>query len=603
MRSLQLQGCHSTRALLGCSGRVLTRRHLRTLPCTHRSVVLPARRLRAVRVENSDTKEAETDTKIKKTITSLDAILGIEEEAEEKPAEKQDSAKPADVVQPAVSVATDVLAEITKKEAERLSASDPKKAAELESQISEQMQKIVESAKKIAEEEGKTRSDGEQQLQQEYMKLMNLMYSNNESLLSKDDVKKLKETVFGPQTFWVVETRALDGDPELRGALLVRGNLRDDVEKVFEHVCTKVQELFGDKVVVLLIPDPEADATPDPRGYPRVAFQLVPTAAAQPPPTAGWQVLVAAVLGILLVAACGQLALVANITKLPKETLEWFADSSNLDSNAIPPGLETWNPVPYLLTTFPIFFSVMGINTVHELGHRIAATIRRVKLGPSYFIPNLQVGSFGAITPFKSLLRNHSIMWDVAFAGPLAGALASGALLFMGLMYSNDPTIPKELLVPVPTQLFQGSLLLGTITRASLGDAALRAPEVFIHPFTIAGWCGLITTALNLLPVGQLDGGRAFQAAFGKSALSLASFFCYVGLGLGFLGSSLSLPFGLYVLICQREAEKFIQDEVSPIADQKRAATAVAILTAVLILLPMAPELADSVGVGQGRML
>ena len=66
------------------------------------------------------------------------------------------------------------------------------------------------------------------------------------------------------------------------------------------------------------------------------------------------------------------------------------------------------------------------------------------------------------------------------------------------------------------------------------------------------------------------------------------------------MGSSLSLPFGLYVLICQRTAERYVQDSVSPLGDASQRATAVAVLAAVLVLLPMAPELADSVGVGAG---
>lgn len=80
---------------------------------------------------------------------------------------------------------------------------------------------------------------------------------------------------------------------------------------------------------------------------------------------------------------------------------------------------------------------------------------RKVKLGPTFFIPNLQIGSFGAITPFASLLRNRKELWDVAAAGPLAGCLASVALLLLGLSQSHVGLLPKELLVPVPTQLFQ----------------------------------------------------------------------------------------------------------------------------------------------------
>ena len=62
--------------------------------------------------------------------------------------------------------------------------------------------------------------------------------------------------------------------------------------------------------------------------------------------------------------------------------------------------------------------------------------------------------------------------------------------------------------------------------------------------------------------------GMVLQAAFGKSALAVTSFFTYIGLALGFLGSSLSLPFGLFVLIVQRDGEKYIQDQVRPGAPQ-----------------------------------
>lgn len=169
-------------------------------------------------------------------------------------------------------------------------------------------------------------------------------------------------------------------------------------------------------------------------------------------------------------------------------------------------------------------------------------------------------------------------------------------------------------MVPIPSALFQGSLLLGFVTKAGLGEQALRSATVYVHPYLIAGWCGLVGTALNCLPVGSIDGGRMMQvrmceycsalvifivqAAFGRGSLSFSGFFTYVGLGLGFLGSSLSLPYGIYVLICQRNAERYIQDNLSPISDQRRIAAAVLVLTAILVLLPMAPEIADTAGIG-----
>ena len=65
--------------------------------------------------------------------------------------------------------------------------------------------------------------------------------------------------------------------------------------------------------------------------------------------------------------------------------------------------------------------------------------------------------------------------------------------------------------MPVPTQLFQGSLLLGSIANSVLGEEAMRNSNVLIHPILIGGWCGLVATALNSLPVGSLDGGKMFQ--------------------------------------------------------------------------------------------
>ena len=65
--------------------------------------------------------------------------------------------------------------------------------------------------------------------------------------------------------------------------------------------------------------------------------------------------------------------------------------------------------------------------------------------------------------------------------------------------------------MPVPTQLFQGSLLLGSVANAVLGESAMRNANVLIHPILIGGWCGLVATALNSLPVGSLDGGKMTQ--------------------------------------------------------------------------------------------
>jgi len=66
-------------------------------------------------------------------------------------------------------------------------------------------------------------------------------------------------------------------------------------------------------------------------------------------------------------------------------------------------------------------------------------------------------------------------------------------------------------LIPVPAQLFEGSLLLGGLVKAGLGQSAVAGANVLVHPLLVAGWCSMVSTALNLLPVGRIDGGRMMQ--------------------------------------------------------------------------------------------
>lgn len=381
------------------------------------------------------------------------------------------------------------------------------------------------------------------------------------------------------------------------GGWLIRGNLRKEKTIVFTKLCAAIDELFGDKYTAFMVPDPvplpEGPGVEPPEERP--AFIVVPKEAVQPVPAAGWQVFVGLVVSVrpageaarstapgaapppwrprlpphllskapplthpphlllqlllLTTASHFQLGIVANVTRLPPEALQALANPEAFNPDAPIPGMTDTDILEYIYSALPIAFGALGANLTHELGHRLAAAVRGVTLGPSFYLPNSQLGTFGAITPIRSVLRSLDDLWDVSFAGPLAGGLASLALFLYGLGATagaaGDPAAAAAL-VPVPTPLFQGSLLLGAVCKGVLGDAAFQGITVGLHPMTIAGWCGLVTTSLNLLPVGALDGGRMAQAAFGRNGLNLTSFFTYVGLALGILGSSLGECCSLY---------------------------------------------------------
>ena len=97
-----------------------------------------------------------------------------------------------------------------------------------------------------------------------------------------------------------------------------------------------------------------------------------------------------------------------------------------------------------------------------------------------------------------------------------------GGLLSLGLLIGGFTLSHPGSYFQIPADFFQGSILVGTLARITLGDA-LQADIVDIHPMTVVGWLGLVITALNLMPAGQLDGGRMVQAIYGRKIANRAT--------------------------------------------------------------------------------
>jgi Zn-dependent protease len=172
-----------------------------------------------------------------------------------------------------------------------------------------------------------------------------------------------------------------------------------------------------------------------------------------------------------------------------------------------------------MIVGLPYSIGLLLILGVHELGHFFMARQHAMDVTPPYFIPvPFGLGTFGAFIQLRSAPANRKALFDVAVAGPLAGlGIAIPALLF-GLRSSSittggDDTLSHGFLHGATV----GSSILFTIlTKLSLGDAAQYGALVHLSPLAFAGWLGLFITALNLLPVGQLDGGHITRAMFGS---------------------------------------------------------------------------------------
>lgn len=165
----------------------------------------------------------------------------------------------------------------------------------------------------------------------------------------------------------------------------------------------------------------------------------------------------------------------------------------------------------------PYSVALLAILGAHEMGHYFAARAHGISVTPPFFIPvPFALGTFGAFIKIKSTTPSRRALFDVAAAGPLAGLVFAIPALLIGLHYSkiipaNSPLAAAQAGVDVGS-----SLLLAGLAKLSLGASVLHGDRLFLHPLAFAGWLGLIITALNLLPIGQLDGGHISHALFGS---------------------------------------------------------------------------------------
>jgi membrane-associated protease RseP (regulator of RpoE activity) len=183
-----------------------------------------------------------------------------------------------------------------------------------------------------------------------------------------------------------------------------------------------------------------------------------------------------------------------------------------------------------LANGFPFAFTLLGILGTHEFGHYFTARHYGASVSLPYFIPApppFLFGTLGAIIRMRSPARDRNSLFDIAAAGPLAGLLVALPALWIGLGWSKVGAVPLGGAV-----VFGDSLVMRFMTWLVFGPIP-PGHDVFVHPVALAGWVGLFVTALNLIPVGQLDGGRIAYALFGARhrQVSVATFLGLLALG------------------------------------------------------------------------
>ncbi|WP_017315677.1 site-2 protease family protein [Mastigocladopsis repens] len=171
-----------------------------------------------------------------------------------------------------------------------------------------------------------------------------------------------------------------------------------------------------------------------------------------------------------------------------------------------------------LLKGLPYALALITILGIHELGHYLTARYYKIRSTLPYFIPMpFLLGTFGAFIQMRSPIPNRKALFDLSIAGPIAGFIATLPLLLWGLANSEIvPQTEKTGLLNPDALSPKYSILLALLSKLALGNQLTPTSAIDMHPVAVAGFLGLIVTALNLMPVGQLDGGHIVHAMFGQ---------------------------------------------------------------------------------------
>lgn len=302
-------------------------------------------------------------------------------------------------------------------------------------------------------------------------------------------------------------------------AVICQGQLRADPSEAYQRIQTNINDRFGDRFLVLLqenwtgkpffalVPNVQAQVPP---GQAQVQAQVPaemrvkmpvtpPRKLSETDPNAFYRPGLA--LGLLLITLFTTTFVGTIFAGVPLESLADLGDRPEL----------LWQGFPYGVSLLLILGS-------HESGHFLTARHYRIATTLPYFIPIPSfLGTFGAFIQIKSPIPHRRALFDVSFAGPAAGLIFAIPFLWWGIAHSEVIPLTQESGIMNFQSLNPwGSLLIAVLSRVSLGSSLSIDTALNLHPIAIAGYLGIIVTALNLMPVGQLDGGHIVHAMFGQ---------------------------------------------------------------------------------------
>jgi hypothetical protein len=257
--------------------------------------------------------------------------------------------------------------------------------------------------------------------------------------------------------------------------------------------------------------------------------------------------------------------------------------------------------------------SLLGILLAHEFGHYLVSRFHKTAASLPYFIPFplSPLGTMGAVIVQKEAHRNKRILFDIGIAGPLAGLVVAIPVLLLGLSLSELGPIPQAFPAGEGISL-EGNSILYLLSKYVVFGSWLPEPanygsmppvlywiryyftgqptplgglDVSLHPVAFAGWAGLLVTALNLIPAGQLDGGHIVHSWLGRKASVLLPFVLIGLVVLGIVWTGWWLWAFLIFFMGRTHAEPL--DQITPLDRRRKLMALLAMVIFILVFTPV----------------
>ncbi len=204
---------------------------------------------------------------------------------------------------------------------------------------------------------------------------------------------------------------------------------------------------------------------------------------------------------------------------------------TTLLAGALLAGVIPWQNPEKIYLGLPFSLTLLSILLIHEMSHYFMSRKHNVSATPPYFIPApTLIGTFGAIIKMKPPIYDRLALIDIGASGPIGGFVAAVIAVIVGLNYSE---------ITVAVEVKEGYVLGNSILFYFLSKMVFSVePDnygIILHPVAFAGWVGLLVTSLNLLPIGQLDGGHISYALFGDKHKWISRIIISVMIAMGFI--------------------------------------------------------------------